>query len=139
MPVTLTVKDLMDKNVVFINSKATVLDAVKKMLEKEVWALVVEKQGLPEGVVTERDVIRRCLANNYDLANMTVENIMSSPLVTISPDTSIREAMSTMAEKNIRRLFVVDKGKIVGRLTQTHLFDSSLDVMTTLSSLSGQL
>jgi len=139
MSITLKVKDLMEKNVVTIDSGSTVADAIKEMLKANVWSLVVTKRGLPEGVVTERDFIRRCVAKGLVPDRLPVEKIMSSPLITIGPDASIREAMSLMVEKDIRRLFVVENGKIVGRVTQGHLFESTLDVMSSLSSLSGQL
>jgi CBS domain-containing protein len=139
MAVSIKVKDVMDRNVKFIESKATIADAVRVMIEAKVWSLVVTKGGLPEGVVTERDIIRRCLSKGLTTERLAVESIMSSPLITIGPDATIREAMSTMVEKDVRRLYVVENGKIVGRVTQTHLFETSLDVLSAISSLSGQL
>lgn len=129
----------MEKNVVTIDSDSTVADAIKKMLSSNVWSLVVLIRGLPEGVVTERDLIRRCFAKGLVPERLAVEKIMTSPLITIGPDATIREAMSLMVEKDIRRLFVVQDGKIVGRLTQGHLLESTLDMMSSLSSLTGQL
>jgi CBS domain-containing protein len=138
MPVTMKVKDVMDTRVVLLDANATVDEAIKKMLQNNVWSLVVEKRGLPEGAVTERDIIRRCLAKGLLPAKTSVGSISSSPLVTIAPDATIRQAMDLMAAKEIRRLFVVDKGKIIGRVTQTELFQSTLSVMEVLSSLSSQ-
>ncbi len=129
----------MDKNVVSIDSATSVSSAIKKMLQSNVWSLVVEKRGLPEGVVTERDMIRRCIAKGLSPESLPVEKIMTSPLVTIGPDSTIREAMSLMVEKDIRRLYVVEKGKIVGRVTQTRLFESTMELLSSLTSLSGQL
>lgn len=137
MPVTLRVKDVMDTKVFSLDSNATVEEAVKSMLQNGVWSLVVEKQGLPEGVVTERDVIRRCLAKGMVASKTPVGNVSSFPLITIGPDATIREATDMMVAKDIRRLFVVDKGKIVGRITQTELFKSTFDVMEVLSSITS--
>jgi len=139
MPVTMKVKDVMDKNVVTIDSDATVDVAVRKMVEARVWSLVVQKKGSSEGVVTERDVIRRCLAKGLSSAKTTVGSIASSPLVTIGPEATLREAMDVMAAKDIRRLFVMDRGKIIGRVTQTEAFQSTLSVMEIISSLSNTL
>ena len=139
MAVTLKVKDLMEKNVVTVDSSSTVADAIKEMLKSNVWSVVVTRRGLPEGVVTERDLIRRCIAKGLVPDRLPVEEIMSSPLITIGSDATIREAMSLMIEKDIRRLFVVEDGKIVGRVTQGHLFESTLDIMSSISSLSGEL
>jgi signal-transduction protein with cAMP-binding, CBS, and nucleotidyltransferase domain len=139
MPVTMKVKDVMDKNLVTIDSEASVDEAVKKMVENRVWSLVVEKKGASEGVVTERDVIRRCVAKGLSTSKTTVGSIDSSPLITIGADATLREAMDVMASKDIRRLFVMDKGKIIGRVTQTEVFQSTLSVMEILSSLSNTL
>jgi CBS domain-containing protein len=139
MAISIKVRDVMDKNVKFIESTASVSQAVKMMIEAKVWSLVVEKAGLPEGVVTERDIIRRCLNKGLLPEKVPVEKIMSSPLITIGPEATIREAMNTMVEKDVRRLFIVENGKIIGRVTQTHLFETSLDVLSAISSLSGQL
>lgn len=138
MPITLRVRDVMDKNVVELDEKATVMDAIKAMLDNNVWSLVVTRSKLPVGVVTERDIIRRCLAKGRSL-NTHVGDIMSSPIETISPEAPLGEAMARMAEKGIRRLFVVEQGKIIGRVTQTELFENTLNVMMTLSSLKSQL
>jgi CBS domain-containing protein len=139
MEITVRVRDVMDKKVVPVDSQATVMEAIKKMVDGSVWSLLVEKRGLPEGVVTERDILRRCLSKGLLPEKTAVERIMTSPLVTIGPDATIREAMGMMVEKSIRRLFVVDDGKVVGRVTQTDLFESTLDLLTNLSSLSSQL
>jgi CBS domain-containing protein len=139
MPVTLKVKDVMDTKVHTIDAGATVQDAVMMMVQNNVWSLLVVKGRSPQGVVTERDVMRRCLAKGLSLSKTTVGSIASSPLISIEPGASIREAMDLMASKDIRRLFVVDKGKIIGRITQTELFESSLSVMELLSSLSSTL
>jgi CBS domain-containing protein len=139
MPVTMKVQDVMDRNVVTVDANASVDDAVKTMIQNKVWSLVVERKGASEGVVTERDVIRRCVAKGLPTAKTTVGSIASSPLITIGPDATLREAMDLMAAKDVRRLFVVDKGKIVGRVTQTEVFQSTLSVMEILSSLTNVL
>lgn len=133
------VKDVMDRKVVSISFTSTVDDAVRKMVENSVWSLVVEKKGVPWGVVTERDVIRRCIAKGLPTSKASVGNISSSPLITIGPDASMREAIDIMAAKDIRRLFVVEKGRIIGRITQTEIFQSTLSVMEIISSLSNTL
>ena len=106
--------------------------AIKEMLQNDVWSPVVEKLGLPKGVATEHDVLRKCVGR-------ASSQMMSSPLITIDPDAAVGDAMTLMVEKNIRRLFVVEKGKIAGRVTQTGLFERMLAVMTDLSSVAGQL
>lgn len=139
MVVTLQIKDVMDKNVAAVNSGSTVSEAIKKMLQSGVWSLVVQKRGLPEGVVTERDILRRCIGKGLLPEKVKIEEIMTSPLVTIGPNATIGEAMRLMIERNVRRLFIVEGGKITGRITQTRLFETTLNVMTDLTNLATQL
>ena len=139
MPIAMRVKDVMDKRVVSVGYGTAVDEAVKRMIENDVWSLVVDRKGAPWGVVTERDVLRRCLAKGLSTSKTSVGSISSSPLITIGQEATMRDAMAAMAAKNVRRLFVVEKGKIIGRITQTELFHSTIDVMETLSSLSSQL
>ena len=61
MKMSISVKDAMDTDVVFIDAKKTVMDSLKMMLQNNVWSIVVSKGGLPEGVVTERDILRKCI------------------------------------------------------------------------------
>ncbi len=138
MPLTLKVRDVMDTKVVQVDGKAPVSDVLKTMLDNNVWSVVVTIDGLPSGVITERDIIRRVIAKGSSLS-VRAQEIMTSPIITISPDASLGEAMAKMVEKNIRRLFVVEKGKIIGRITQTELFENNLNVMMTLSSIRHQL
>lgn len=128
----------MDTKVVQVDGKATIMDVIKVMLDNNVWSVVVTIDGLPSGVITERDIIRRVIGKGGSL-NTKAQDVMTAPIITISPDASLGEAMSKMVEKNIRRLFVVDKGKIIGRVTQTELFENNLNVMMTLSSIRHQL
>jgi len=139
MPITVKVREIMDKNVVTIDSSSSVSQAIEKMIQAKVWSLIVVRQDLPVGVVTDRDILRRCAAMGHYPDKVKVEEIMSSPIITIEPDATAGEAMRTLTNKEVRRLYVVEGGKITGRVTQTGLFRSMLDVMTTLASLPYQL
>jgi len=139
MPITLTVRDVMDRRIFTLDVGATVNEAIKLMDQNNIWSLIVERKGVPEGVVTDRDVIRRCLAKGLASDKTTVGSIESSPLITIGPDANMREAMDMMSDRDIKRIFVVEGGKIVGRITQTELFQSTLSVLETLSSLTNNL
>ena len=139
MSVSLTARDVMDSKVLMVDAVASVSDAIKLMVSTETWSLIVEKGGLPLGVVTDRDVLRRCLAKGIAPEMMKTEEIMSSPIISVAPDEHLGKIMETMVQKDIRRVFVVENGKIVGRVTQTKMFDDSLDVLESLSSLRNQL
>ncbi len=135
MPIVVKVRDVMDKKVYVLDENKTCMDAIKLMLDKKVWSVVVSRQGLPVGVVTERDIIRRVIAKGRDVEKVKLGEIMSSPLITVPPDEPIGRAMELMARNEIRRVYVVEEGKIIGRVTQTEAFRHILDVMMTLASL----
>jgi CBS domain-containing protein len=132
-----SVRNNMENKVVYVDASETVMDASNKMLNNSVWSLVVLKGGLPEGVVTERDMIIRCLSKGLNPRTVSVEQIMSSPLITIGPEEPMRRAFEVMQEKNIRRVYVIENGKIIGRVTQTAACSSLLDLVSGLSSISN--
>ena len=90
-------------------------------------------------IVTDRDILRRCLGSGRRPEATRVEEIMSSPIISVSPEDHLGKVMETLAKKNIRRVYVVDNGKIVGRITQTKMFDDTLNVMLSISSLGYQM
>lgn len=139
MAIAIKVRDLMDRDVVSIDVSKNVADAVALMVGSKVWSLLVVSRGLPQGVITERDVIRRCINRGLAPDQVKVGAIMSSPLITVGPEATVREAMSVMVDKDVRRLYVVVGGQVVGRLTQTRLFQSNFDLMLSLSGLTGAL
>ncbi len=139
MPITLTVRQIMERNVAAIGSHQPVSQAIEKMIQASVWSLLVERQGLPVGVITDRDILRRCAATGHYPDKVKVEEIMSCPIITIEPDARAGEALKIMIEKNVRRLYVVEGGKIIGRVTQTKLSENLLEVMTALSSIPYQM
>ena len=135
MPLTLKVRDVMENDVVVLDGNRTAKEALRSMLENGVWSVVVSLDGLPSGVVTERDLLRRVIAKGLDMDKVLLKEIMSCPLITINPDASFGEAWSLMTEKGVRRLYVIEHAKIIGRITQTGLFNKLLDAVLTLSSI----
>jgi CBS domain-containing protein len=97
-----------------IDGDATVLEAVKRMVEANVGSLLVTEGGRIAGIVTERDYLRRAaLAEGAD-DETPVREIMTSPLVAASSETPIDECMALMTERRIRHVPVVDGGDVVG-------------------------
>jgi CBS domain-containing protein len=103
----------MTKRVLTIESKETVLEGAKLMSQKEVGDLIVVDNEMPVGIVTERDFVRRIMARGKTL-DTKISDVMSSPLVTISPDASVRGAARKMVKHRIRRLPVLKEHKLVG-------------------------
>ena len=75
MPLTVKVKDVMDKRVVTVGYTISVDEAVKRMLQNDVWSLLVERKGTPWGVVTERDIMRRCMVKGLCTDKTSVGSI----------------------------------------------------------------
>ncbi len=139
MPMAFTVRDVMDTDVYTVEADEPVKKALDTMLEKGVWSVVITDKGLPVGVITDRDILRRCIGKGLDLEKTTCREIMSSPLITISPDATLGEAWSLLSETKVRRAYVIEKGKIIGRVTQTGLFNKLLELVLALSSVRYQL
>lgn len=97
-----------------IASDASVFDAVKQMVERNVGSLLVTVGGRIEGIVTERDYLRRVTLEGRTDKETPVAEIMSSPLIVVTPETSVDECMSVMTERRIRHMPVVDNGEVVG-------------------------
>jgi len=110
-----SVKDLMTKDVITIDLRKTVFDAATLMNEKRKGCLVVSEGEVPIGIVTERDFVRRVVAKKLPM-DTEISEIMSKPLITIDPDSSIREAARLMLKDKIRRLPVTKENKLVGIL-----------------------
>ncbi len=108
-----SVKDVMTKDVVTVESGKTVVEAASVMAEKDLGCLVVVVKGFPVGIVTERDLVRRIVAvrGSFDVL---VREVMSKTLVTIGPNVSLREAARVMASNRVRRLPVLDGNRLVG-------------------------
>jgi len=105
----------MTKDVVTIDINKSVVDAATLMNEKTIGCLVVVNKDVPVGIVTERDVVRKAVAKNLP-SHVKISEIMSTPLITIDPDSSLREAARLMLKNKIRRLPVVKTNKLDGIL-----------------------
>jgi CBS domain-containing protein len=135
MPVALKIRDVIEGGVVVLDGNLPAIEALKAMLENKVWSVVISINDIPSGVVTDRDLLRNVVAKGLNINKVPLKEIMTSPLITISPDATLAEAWKLMTEKNIRRLYVVEKGRIIGRVTQTGLFNKLLEVIIAISSM----
>ena len=117
------VKDIMT-SIKKTSSETRVAAAAKIMDEKNIGSLLVEVNGKIEGIVTERDLLKKVVAKCKDPCNTTVGFIMNVPLITIDPDKTLEEANQIMTEKKIRRLPVEEDGKIIGMITIRDISDN---------------
>ena len=98
-------------NVLQIEASATVFDAIKRMVESNVGALLVTESGRVSGIVTERDYLRRVTLEGRTEKDTLVREIMTAPLVYVTPETSVEECMAVMTERRIRHVPVFADGR----------------------------
>ena len=97
-----------------IESDRSVFDAVTKMVEKNVGALVVTQGGQMCGVLTERDYLRRIVLEGRTSRNTLVKDVMTSNVICVDPSRTIQECMATMTAAHIRHLPVMEGAELVG-------------------------
>lgn len=112
------VRDVMTQNPTSCDPSVTVVDAAKVMASEDVGSVPVVKDGRLAGVVTDRDIVVRVLAEGRDPNSTTVGEIASSDLETVSPDDDLNTALRKMASAKVRRLPVVDGDELVGIVAQ---------------------
>ena len=114
------VKDVMTKALVSVDPATTLNQISKMMAQGGMGSILVKKDGVPSGIITDRDFAIKVAAKGLSL-DTPVEKIATFPLVTINFDSSILDTAKAMSDKRIRRLAVVEEGKIVGIITSTDL------------------
>src|SRR3954453_3053215 len=95
-------------------SDASVYEAVKQMVDANVGSLLVTVNGRIEGIVTERDYLRRVTLEGRTDKDTPVSEIMTSPLIVVTPQTPVDECMAIMTDRRIRHMPVVEDGEVVG-------------------------
>jgi CBS domain-containing protein len=112
-----TVSDIMTTDLVSLSAEHSVRDAARRMREANVGAIVVQKHGNLFGIVTDRDIVVRCLAHGGDCDETPLSEICSPDVTTLGPDDEVDRAVTVMRDKAIRRIPVVKNGKAVGILS----------------------
>ncbi|NLF89418.1 CBS domain-containing protein [Candidatus Bathyarchaeota archaeon] len=108
-----SVKDIMTKDVVTIEANKTAFDAAQIMTEKGLGCVIVMVKAFPVGIITERDIVRRIVAKRASFDTKVTE-VMTKTLITVEPETSLKEAARIMSSNKIRRLPVLKQNKLVG-------------------------
>jgi len=110
------VKEAMKPNPVTVIPKASVREVAELMKKKGIGNCIVIDEK-PIGIITESDILKKVVAEGLDASKVLVEEIMVTPLIIIEPYVNIEEAMRTMSKCNIRRLPVIEDGKLIGIIT----------------------
>ena len=114
------VKDVMKKNVISIDQDMTIKDAAIMMDDSNVGCVIVTKKNTPIGILTERDFVKRISAKEKPLSTPLSE-VMSIPLITVSPDETLWESAEIMKKNKIHKVPVQQNNKIVGILTASDI------------------
>lgn len=137
------VKELMAESVVNVTQDSTAEYAARLMARHNVGSLpVCDGNGKLRGVVTDRDIVTRCIAAEADPMDTQVREIMSRAVVTASPGEDLRLAARKMSEERIRRLPVVENGTLVGMLSLGDLARNDrtqMEASRALSEISSNL
>jgi CBS domain-containing protein len=122
------VRDLANEAFVSLDENALVAEAAKALYEQEACSVIVtgteavSGARIPIGIITERDIIFRVVAQNRGPFKIKLRDIMSHPLITIADDMPASKGLSMMKRRNVNRLPVVDKkGRLVGLITMQNL------------------
>jgi CBS domain-containing protein len=113
----ITLAQLLDNkgsSVYSVVADAPVIEAVREMAEKHVGALLVMEGTRLVGIISERDYARKCVLMGRSSADTPVRDIMSAPVVGITPQETVEDAMRVMTDRRIRHLPVIDGGKVLG-------------------------
>ncbi len=108
---------LMRRDIETIDREATLITVAKRMADKRIGALLVTQAGEVTGIVTERDLIHKGMAQNQDFAQVRVGSLMTQTLISIDINRTVHDASDLMAEKHIRHLPITENRKIVGILS----------------------
>ena len=134
----LKVEDVMVTDAITISYRASVKRAAQVMNKHEIGCLIVVKGNKAVGIVTERDVLRRVVARAADPKKTRVEEIMSQPIIVVEPDMELEDAVKLMFEMKIKKLPVVDKGKLVGIVSITDIARFHPHIMDIIKKLAMQ-
>jgi len=114
------VKDIMSKNVISIDITMTVKDAASMMNDAKIGSIIITKENIPVGILTERDFVTR-IAGGAKPLSTPLSEVMSKPLLSISPDKTVWEAAEIMKNSEIHKVVVQDGNNLVGIVTATDL------------------
>jgi len=116
----ITVRDVMTKSVISVDSTISVNEAAKMMEDVRVGAAIVMENNTPIGIITDRDFAVKIVAHAYQITT-PVKQVMSTPLITIGPDESVWMVADLMHTRGVRKLPVIEDDKVIGIITSTDL------------------
>ena len=128
-------KDVMTSPVVSIESTKNVFETAKLMKSKKIGTIIVTIKNRPIGIATEKDIITRLVAEGKDAKKVKIGAIMTAPIMVADSGSDVNEIAKKMAEKRVRRVPIVEKGKIVGMITERDILKSEPALVDTMKEM----
>ncbi|HXZ98343.1 MAG TPA: CBS domain-containing protein [Candidatus Acidoferrum sp.] len=110
------VSQVMTKNVLSTDTSTNLVEAARLMTERGIGCVVITENGKPVGVLTEKDIMKK-IVGGKNVFQENVRTFMSQPLISVPPDMPVVDALDLMKKKNIRRLPIVNEGRLEGLIT----------------------
>ncbi len=132
------VKEVMSKNPMILEYNTDVSTAVKKMVQRGISTIIVSKNNVPVGIVTDRDLVTKVIARDINPSEITLEDIMTRPLVVVDENEKLETAARMMNKKKIRKLPVVSGNAIIGLLSENDIVKISPDLLFIASEKSQE-
>ena len=125
----------MTKGVATIDIKSNVTELATNMLNIDVGSIIITDNNAPVGIVTERDIVKKITSKNMKPDEISIKDLMTSPLITIPGSEDVNDAMQKMVKMQIRRLPIVENSKLVGIVTDIDLIAISAEMGNIFSNL----
>jgi CBS domain-containing protein len=119
--VLLKVGDVMVRKVILIDENTSVKEAADIMNQFDIGSIIATRNGKAIGIITERDLLKRIIAEGKSAKKTKVKGIMTSPLIVVAPNMDLEEAARLMFKKNIKKLPVLDENRLVGLVSLTDI------------------
>jgi len=136
METKIPVREIMSTKVVSSQQDETVQKVAHRMKDNEVGSTIIMSGDEVVGIVTERDIVRKVVAKDMPVDRVKAEEIMTSPIIEVVPDLEINEVARKMRKNEVKKLPVVDNGKVMGVVTQSDLIAVTPEFAEILSELS---
>jgi CBS domain-containing protein len=140
MEYKLNAKDVMSSPVITVESDRTVFETAKLMKKEKIGTVVITMKNRPVGIATEKDIVIRIIAEGKDPNSVEIGRIMTAPIMVAAVDSDMNEIAKKMAERGVRRVPIVNKGRIVGMITERDILRAEpalIDVMKEIIKIRG--
>ena len=107
-------QEFMTRNPVTMDADAPVIDAARKMRDSDIGDVIIVNNGALQGILTDRDIVVRCVVMEQDPSTTMVRDIVSSELVAVPPSTTVDQVVSLIRERAVKRVVIAEEGRPVG-------------------------